>query len=164
MTTSTSASAPTLLLPGQAASPAGPCDLSGMYLMHHAFRRDPTDFTAPVAHTPLDDAATWSALVDRWAKMGHHLHEHHTVEDRVLWPLLEERVRAWPAQRCASTSSISSSKRARSLLVRSRAWRRQSPRYRRRPVRSPVQGHLTASDVCHRRADQERRGAEASEI
>ncbi|MDO9457785.1 hemerythrin domain-containing protein [Nocardioides sp.] len=92
-TTKTAPATP-LLLPGQAASPAGPCDLSGMYLMHHAFRRDLRRFTAAVEHTPLDDATTWRALQERWGRMAHHLHEHHSVEDRVLWPLLQERVDA----------------------------------------------------------------------
>ncbi|WP_141004711.1 hemerythrin domain-containing protein [Nocardioides humi] len=84
----------TLLLPGQAAAPPGPCDLGGMYLMHHAFRRDLRDLRAAAEHTPLDDRATWRALGVRWTRFAHHLHEHHSVEDRVLWPLLHERVAA----------------------------------------------------------------------
>lgn len=83
-----------LLLPGQAASPPGPCDMSGMYLMHHAFRRDLRDLAAAARHTPLDDGATWRALGERWTRFAHHLHEHHSVEDRVLWPLLLDRVDA----------------------------------------------------------------------
>jgi hemerythrin-like domain-containing protein len=85
---------PPLLLPGQAASPPGPCDMSGMYLMHHAFRRDLRDLLAAAELTPVDDRATWSDIGLRWERFAHHLHEHHAVEDRVLWPLLLERVTA----------------------------------------------------------------------
>lgn len=83
-----------ILLPGQAASPPGPCDMSGMYLMHHAFRRDLGDFVAAAERTPVDDRAAWQALAQRWDRFAHLLHEHHGVEDRVLWPLLAERVDA----------------------------------------------------------------------
>lgn len=97
MTTTTNRPAahpPAILLPGQAAAPEGPCDMSGMYLMHHAFRRDLRDIASAVAHSPLDDTTTWQAVAQRWERFAHHLHEHHSVEDRVLWPLLLERVDA----------------------------------------------------------------------
>lgn len=84
----------TTLLPGQAAAPAGPCDLTGMYLMHHAFRRDLRDLVAAVRRTPLDDGPTWTALGARWERFGRLLHHHHEVEDRVLWPLLVRRCTA----------------------------------------------------------------------
>jgi hemerythrin-like domain-containing protein len=93
-TTTARSSAPALapapLLPGQAAAPAGPCDLTGMYLMHHAFRRDLRDLAAAAVATPTDDTA-WAALRHRWERFAHLLHHHHEVEDRVLWPLLVER-------------------------------------------------------------------------
>jgi hypothetical protein len=88
------ATAPVLLLPGQAAAPPGPCDMSGMYLMHHAFRRDLRDVTAAAGLTPLEDGTTWLAISKRWSHFSHHLHGHHSVEDRVLWPLLLDRVDA----------------------------------------------------------------------
>ena len=84
----------TTLLPGQAAAPAGPCDLTGMYLMHHAFRRDLRDLAAAVRATPPDATGTWAALRHRWGRFAHLLHHHHEVEDRVLWPLLLERTAA----------------------------------------------------------------------
>lgn len=84
----------TTLLPGQAAAPAGPCDMTGMYLMHHAFRRDLRDLAAAVRATPPDATATWTALRHRWDRFAHLLHHHHEVEDRVLWPLLLERAAA----------------------------------------------------------------------
>lgn len=85
----TTTSAPRL--PGQAAAPPGPCDLTAMLLMHHGFRRDLADLAAAVPHTPLDDRRTWSALRERWRRMTGLLHHHHTEEDLVLWPLLRER-------------------------------------------------------------------------
>lgn len=81
-----------LMLPGQAAAPPGPCDLSGMYLMHHAFRRDLRDLLGATERTPVSDRTTWHELGVRWERFAHLLHEHHTVEDLVLWPLLRERV------------------------------------------------------------------------
>jgi hypothetical protein len=80
--------------PGQAAAPTGPCDLLPMYLMHHAFRRDLRAFQAAVAATPATDRRTWRALSARWQGFARVLHHHHSGEDRVLWPLLLERVDA----------------------------------------------------------------------
>lgn len=80
------------LLPGQAAAPAGPCDMTGMYVMHHAFRRDLGRFVSAVACTPPADSGTWRALAKRWSLFAHELHEHHTKEDNGIWPLLLERV------------------------------------------------------------------------
>src|SRR5436305_12157744 len=82
-----------LKLPGQAAAPDGPIELSGMFLMHHAFRRDLVAFTSAATRTPLGDRSTWKALSKRWGRFGKVLHKHHTAEDAGLWPLLLERVR-----------------------------------------------------------------------
>jgi iron-sulfur cluster repair protein YtfE (RIC family) len=83
-----------LLLPGQAASPPGPCDLTGMYVMHHAFRRDLSRFALATRRTPVADAATWRAIAVRWARFAHELHQHHSKEDEGIWPVLLERVDA----------------------------------------------------------------------
>ncbi|MEI8412373.1 MULTISPECIES: hemerythrin domain-containing protein [unclassified Kribbella] len=77
-----------LMLPGQAAAPPGPVDLTAMYVMHHGFRRDLTVFKAAVAATPPEDRTTWRALAARWGKFVEILHKHHTGEDAGLWPLL----------------------------------------------------------------------------
>ena len=77
--------------PGQAAAPEGPVDMSMMYLMHHAFRRDLAAFAAASRCTPVDDRATWQALAERWAALREALHHHHNGEDTGLWPLLLER-------------------------------------------------------------------------
>lgn len=81
-------------LPGQEAAPEGPIDMIGMFLMHHAFRRDLSAFTRAVAATPVADQPTWQALADRWARFGHVLHSHHTREDTHLWPQVTEKARA----------------------------------------------------------------------
>lgn len=83
-----------LLLPGQAAAPAGPCDMTGMYVVHHAFRRDLRRFVQAARRTPIHDRTTWKALSVRWDRFAHELHQHHTKEDQGIWPLLLERVDA----------------------------------------------------------------------
>jgi hypothetical protein len=82
---------PPLRLPGQAAAPDGPVDLTMMYLMHHGFRRDLAAFTAAVPQTPVDDDATWRALLHRWETFSSLLHRHHQEEDAWVWPYLLER-------------------------------------------------------------------------
>jgi iron-sulfur cluster repair protein YtfE (RIC family) len=84
--------APAPCFPGQAAAPPGPCDLTGMYVMHHAFRRDLGRLAAAARSTPVDDVRTWRALRTWWGNVAELLHEHHTKEDELLWPLLLERV------------------------------------------------------------------------
>ena len=80
-----------LTLPGQAAAPDGPVDLTVMWLMHHGFRRDLEKFSRAVPATPLDEPATWAALAGRWQLFAGILHDHHAGEDAGLWPLLLER-------------------------------------------------------------------------
>ena len=106
MTATTTATAPTtidvqlpgtsgqVLLPGQAAAPDGPVDLTMMFVMHHAFRRDLAAFADAAARTPAGDRAAWAALAERWALFSWVLHHHHTGEDEGLWPVLLERVDA----------------------------------------------------------------------
>lgn len=83
-----------LMLPGQAAAPGGPVDMTVMYLMHHGFRRDLRKLTAAVPATPVDDHATWRALLARWERFAHILHEHHSGEDAGIWPWLLDRAEA----------------------------------------------------------------------
>ncbi|WP_336921052.1 hemerythrin domain-containing protein [Aquipuribacter sp. SD81] len=78
-------------LPGQAHVADGPHDQTGMYLMHHAFRRDLGRFEAAARATPVEAAATWRALEQRWHRFGEVLHHHHTVEDDTAWPLMKTR-------------------------------------------------------------------------
>jgi hypothetical protein len=83
-----------LLLPGQAAAPDGPVDLTLMWVMHRGFRRDLDDFARAAAATPVEDRATWRRLYDRWRLFATILHHHHTGEDAGLWPLLLQKVDA----------------------------------------------------------------------
>lgn len=89
--TETTIHRPQLRFPGQAAAPDGPADMTIMYLMHHAFRRDLRDFTDAVPRTPVDDRAAWQALARRWEHLSVPLHIHHHEEDTLLWPFLLER-------------------------------------------------------------------------
>ncbi len=83
-----------LTLPGQSATAEGPLDLSGMYLAHHAFRRDLARFAVAARETPVSDGDVWRALAVRWERFSSVLHHHHTTEDAVLWPQLLELVDA----------------------------------------------------------------------
>ena len=81
-------------LPGQAAAPDGPLDLTMMFVVHRAFRRDLENFAAAAARTPVDDRAAWAALHERWQLFAEGLHHHHSVEDDRLWPALDSAARA----------------------------------------------------------------------
>ena len=80
------------LLPGQAAAPAGPADLTMMYVLHHGFRRDLARFVVAARRTPLTDLPTWAALLERWDLFALLLHDHHHKEDEYVWPLLRAAV------------------------------------------------------------------------
>lgn len=77
-------------LPGQTFVAEGPHDQTGMYLMHHAFRRDLSRFERAVRGTPVEEAAVWHALEARWRRFAEVLHHHHTIEDEAYWPVLLE--------------------------------------------------------------------------
>jgi hemerythrin-like domain-containing protein len=82
-----------LTLPGQSHTAEGPHDQTGMYVMHHAFRRDLDSFAAAVENTPLSEAEVWAALEHRWRQFAEVLHHHHDAEDELLWPLLAGHAR-----------------------------------------------------------------------
>jgi hemerythrin-like domain-containing protein len=79
---------PQVTLPGQAHTAEGPYDQTGMYLMHHAFRRDLDRFVSAIRNTPVGDTETWTALTRRWDRFDTILHHHHTIEDEAIWPVL----------------------------------------------------------------------------
>lgn len=79
-----------LRLPGQTAAPEGPVDMTLMYVMHHAFRRDLAKFADAARHTPVEDRLTWRLLAKRWDVFSRTLHHHHSGEDAGVWPWLLE--------------------------------------------------------------------------
>jgi hemerythrin-like domain-containing protein len=81
-------------LPGQTHVAQGPLDFNGMYLAHHAFRRDLARFAAAARNTPVEATDVWRALAVRWEQFGDILHHHHTTEDTTLWPQLLDVVDA----------------------------------------------------------------------
>ncbi|TFV73848.1 hemerythrin domain-containing protein [Blastococcus sp. CT_GayMR19] len=93
-TTTRPATGPLMDLPGQAHVAEGPLDLNGMYMAHHAFRRDLARFAVAARETPMDATEVWRALAVRWEQFSGILHHHHTTEDDVLWPQLLEIVDA----------------------------------------------------------------------
>jgi len=93
-TTSRPATGRLMDLPGQMHVAEGPLDLNGMYMAHHAFRRDLARFAVAARETPVDAAEVWRALAVRWELFSGILHHHHTTEDDVLWPQLLEIVDA----------------------------------------------------------------------
>jgi iron-sulfur cluster repair protein YtfE (RIC family) len=79
---------PQITLPRQAHTAEGPHDQTGMYVMHHALRRDFARFAAAVEATPAGEHEVWAALERRWVAMAEILHHHHSAEDAELWPRL----------------------------------------------------------------------------
>jgi hemerythrin-like domain-containing protein len=88
MSSTTSTRPVQVTLPGQSHTADGPHDLTGMFVMHHAFRRDLDRFRAAVVDTPVAERRTWSRLARRWDRFATVLHHHHTVEDDAIWPPL----------------------------------------------------------------------------
>lgn len=75
------------LLPGQRAAPPGPVDLTSMFVLHQAFRRDLARFRAFTdVETP---PAGLRHAARRWGLFIEAVTHHHEGEDRGLWPTLE---------------------------------------------------------------------------
>ena len=70
----------------------GPLDMTMMYAMHHAFRRDLRRLTRAAEATPVRARLAWSAMDERWQLYSLALHHHHSGEDAGIWPLLRQRV------------------------------------------------------------------------
>lgn len=95
MTTDTTTDWPEqLMLAGQTAAHPGPVDMTMMYVMHHAFRRDLAAFAAAAGRTPATDRKAWRAMAERWDTFATALHHHHSGEDAGLWPALMDRADA----------------------------------------------------------------------
>ncbi|MET8992024.1 SRPBCC family protein [Nonomuraea wenchangensis] len=78
---------------GQAHTAEGPIDLTGVYALHHALRRDLGLLARAVPATPPGDAEAWAALARRWHVCAAVLRHRTTGADAVL-PLLLERADA----------------------------------------------------------------------
>lgn len=71
---------------GQTHTAEGRLDLSAVYVVHHALRRDLRDFSLAVPATPLPDVSSWKALQQRWRAFMTAMHHHTEVEDVWMWP------------------------------------------------------------------------------
>ena len=91
MTTDTTNWPEQIRLPGQTAAHPGPIDMTMMYVMHHAFRRDLEAFATAAGTTPAADRRAWRAMAARWETFSWALHHHHSGEDAGLWPALMDR-------------------------------------------------------------------------
>ena len=67
-------------------------DLTIVYLIHGAIRRDLAAFAALPAKEPSDSALGY------WSLLSSQLHHHHETEDVRLWPLLADRSDAEAAE------------------------------------------------------------------
>lgn len=82
---------PQVLLPGQAAAPEGPLDLTMLYVVHHALRRDLAALAVAVRSTPVEDRAGWRRLSGRFDLFSAAWHYHQRACDTGLWSLLAAR-------------------------------------------------------------------------
>jgi hemerythrin-like domain-containing protein len=101
-------------LPGQAHVANGPLDLTGMYGMHFAFRRDLDDVVGAVRRTPVAEQVVWAALQERWARFFEVLHHHHEAEDTHIWPVT--RSHALAAGRTADVEVLDSMEAEHELI------------------------------------------------
>jgi hemerythrin-like domain-containing protein len=67
-------------------------DTHGMVVIHRAFRRESQLLASLIGAVPAGDTRRARVLADhlRWYQLG--LHNHHTGEDELIWPLLLARV------------------------------------------------------------------------
>lgn len=73
-------------------SPATTTDTSVMPLIHTYFRREMRLAGGLVRGVEPGDVRRARIVADHLAMVGRHLHHHHHTEDRLLWPLLLQRV------------------------------------------------------------------------
>ncbi len=73
-------------------TPTVPTDTRVMPVLHSAFRRELRLAAGLVRGVAGGDTRRAAVVVDHLDLVGRLLHHHHTIEDRMLWPLLLERV------------------------------------------------------------------------
>lgn len=66
-------------------------DVTAMFVLHDAFRRDLRRFAEAVEVAPATDGERARVLLEHWRFFLGQLHHHHTGEDDFLWPMLRER-------------------------------------------------------------------------
>ena len=71
-------------------------DMSMMYLMHDALRRELERITRATARTDDDPRHILRTAVG-WEMFKTYLHAHHTAEDETLWPVMTELLPGRPA-------------------------------------------------------------------
>ena len=76
---------------------ASPGRLIAMTAAHDAFRRDLGRISAAATPANLQDPARRASILAGWQLFTAQLHIHHGAEDRVLWPLLRQRLAGSPA-------------------------------------------------------------------
>ena len=74
----------------QAAPPL--TDVRVMAVIHSLYRRELRLAPGLLRAVAAGDTARARVVADHLDLVGRHLHHHHTLEDRMLWPLLLERV------------------------------------------------------------------------
>ena len=81
-------------LPGSTAARhgTGDADLSVMIGLHDAFRRDLVRLARVSATADLSDPARRQSVAAGWNVFKRQLHNHHTGEDEIIWPLLRTRL------------------------------------------------------------------------
>ena len=65
-------------------------DVTMMFVVHNAFRRDLNRMQAAAAQA--DDPAARTALRAGWATFSRYLTVHHTAEDQMLWPPMRTKL------------------------------------------------------------------------
>ena len=70
-------------------------DMTGMYVMHHALRRE-LEHLAKMTARPDDDPRAVLRTAAGWQLFKTSLHIHHTTEDDALWPALRGHLATRP--------------------------------------------------------------------
>jgi hemerythrin-like domain-containing protein len=138
---------PQLTLPGQSHTAEGPHDQTGMYVMHHALRRDSVKFVAAVQNTPVTEHEVWAALEQRWDRFADVLHHHHAAEDASLWPVLLTHAEQTGSQEDLQLLADMEAEHGR-IDPALRACRRAFAEMREHPCedhRKALEGHLDAA-------------------
>jgi iron-sulfur cluster repair protein YtfE (RIC family) len=70
-------------------------DMTMMYAMHHALRRE-LERIARITARPDDDPRHVLATAAGWEMFKTYLRVHHTSEDDAVWPVMQQALAGWP--------------------------------------------------------------------